>query len=190
MQQASGATPPTDHQTGGLLWGRNLAFVSKRPGDAIGTPGNATRIRRIGGIFTSATAFTATDTDYCPICPYRLSGRDGSRLFRLGTGLRGWPTRLIILKPRPKRHRIMLEQHHPSRLGGEVRLSNHFRLNAGAALSHFSNGGAAPPNYGINLFSGYTGLVWSPHPIRELDFCRPERKTARQNVSAAPCSPA
>lgn len=56
------------------------------------------------------------------------------------------------------------------RLGGEARLSDHLRLHAGGALTHFSNGGAALPNYGINLPSAYLGLAWSPKPLRESDF--------------------
>lgn len=56
------------------------------------------------------------------------------------------------------------------RLGGEVRLGDHYRLNAGVALNHISNGAFALPNYGINIPSGYLGLVWSPRPVREKDF--------------------
>ena len=56
------------------------------------------------------------------------------------------------------------------RLGGEVRLGDHCRLHAGVALNHISNGAFALPNYGINIPSGYLGLVWSPQPVREKDF--------------------
>lgn len=64
------------------------------------------------------------------------------------------------------------------RLGGELRFNDHFLLNAGAGLTHFSNGGAALPNYGINLLSGFAGFVWSPKPLRKSGFL-PANSTKR-----------
>jgi hypothetical protein len=58
------------------------------------------------------------------------------------------------------------------RLGTEFRCSPHWRIQAGAALNHLSNGGSALPNYGINLPTGYAGLNWSPVGVWESDFAR------------------
>lgn len=91
--------------------------------------------------------------------------------FRLGTGL-AWATRPYDYFDNPDENAISSHWNNITqfRLGGEFRLSGQFRLNAGAALTHFSNGGAVLPNYGINLASGFVGLAWSPKPLRERDF--------------------
>lgn len=91
--------------------------------------------------------------------------------FRLGTGLARVSKPYDYFK-NPDQNAIGSRWNNVTqfRLGGELRLDDHFHLNAGAGMTHFSNGGAALPNYGINLFSGYAGLVWSPKPIRETVF--------------------
>ncbi|MCB9305016.1 MAG: acyloxyacyl hydrolase [Lewinellaceae bacterium] len=91
--------------------------------------------------------------------------------FRLGTGLARVSDPYDYFK-NPEQNAIGSHWNNITqfRLGGEFRFDDHLRVNAGVALTHFSNGGAALPNYGINLPSAYTGLVWSPHPIRESDF--------------------
>ena len=91
--------------------------------------------------------------------------------FRLGTGL-AWVTRPYDYFKNPGQNAIGSHWNNITqfRLGGEFRLDDHLRINTGAALTHFSNGGAALPNYGINLPSGYAGLAWSPKPVRETVF--------------------
>lgn len=91
--------------------------------------------------------------------------------FRLGTGL-AWVTRPYDYFDNPGQNAIGSHWNNITqfRLGGEARLGDHFRLNAGVALNHFSNGSSRLPNYGINIPSGYLGLAWSPRPVREKDF--------------------
>lgn len=91
--------------------------------------------------------------------------------FKLGTGL-AWVTQPYDYFTNQGENAIGSHWNNITqfRLGGELRLSDHFRLNAGVALTHFSNGGAALPNFGINLPSGFAGLAWSPQPLREKDF--------------------
>ena len=91
--------------------------------------------------------------------------------FRLGTGL-AWVTEPYDYFDNPGENAIGSHWNNITqfRLGGELRVSDFLRLNAGAALTHFSNGGASLPNFGINLPSGFVGVAWSPKPIREKDF--------------------
>ncbi len=91
--------------------------------------------------------------------------------FRLGTGL-AWVARPYDYFDNQAQNAIGSHWNNVTqlRLGGEWRLGDHLRLNAGASLTHFSNGGSALPNFGINLPSGYVGLAWSPKPVREEDF--------------------
>ncbi|MEI6410355.1 MAG: acyloxyacyl hydrolase [Bacteroidota bacterium] len=94
-------------------------------------------------------------------------------VFRLGSGP-AWVARPYDYFKNPGQNAIgsHLNDMVQFRLGAEYRLSPHLRVQAGAALTHFSNGGSSLPNYGINLPSGYTGLVWSPKPIVESAFLR------------------
>lgn len=94
-----------------------------------------------------------------------------SAFFRLGTGV-AWVTKPYDYFKNPGQNAIGSHWNNTTqfRIGGEVRLDDHFRVNAGLALTHFSNGGAALPNYGINLPSGYAGLVWSHKRMHESDF--------------------
>lgn len=91
--------------------------------------------------------------------------------FRLGTGL-AWVTRPYDYFDNPEQNALGSHWNNITqfRLGGEARLGDHTRLNAGIALNHFSNGASTLPNYGANLASGYAGVAWSPRPIREKEF--------------------
>lgn len=56
------------------------------------------------------------------------------------------------------------------RFGAEARLSPHLRMQTGGALTHFSNGGSALPNLGVNFPAGYASLIWSPKHVLESEF--------------------
>ena len=103
--------------------------------------------------------------------------------FRLGTGL-AWVSNPYDYFENPGQNAIGSHWNNITqfRLGGELRLSDHLRVHAGAGLTHFSNGAAALPNYGINLPSGYAGISWSPKPVREKDFvpAASEKKAGRR----------
>ena len=47
------------------------------------------------------------------------------------------------------------------RFGAEARLNTHFRVLSGLSFSHFSNAGAALPNFGLNIPAGYCALAYS-----------------------------
>lgn len=56
------------------------------------------------------------------------------------------------------------------RLGWTYRLNPRWRLQAGAALSHLSNGAAKLPNFGINLPSYFFSVLGSPGGFLEETF--------------------
>jgi len=37
-------------------------------------------------------------------------------------------------------------------------------------MTHFSNGGSALPNFGVNVFSGWAGAAWFFQPLKKEDF--------------------
>lgn len=93
--------------------------------------------------------------------------------FRLGTGL-GYITRPYdsFLNPGQNAIGSHLNNFTQFRLSTEVRLSPFWRVQGGMSLSHFSNGSAQLPNFGVNLPCGYLSAVWSPGGIREEEFIR------------------
>lgn len=56
------------------------------------------------------------------------------------------------------------------RISAEAALNSHARLLAGACFTHFSNGGIALPNFGINILSAWVGAAWSPQALRPAQF--------------------
>lgn len=52
------------------------------------------------------------------------------------------------------------------RLGSEARLNAHANLLLGGSFTHFSNGGIALPNFGVNILSAWVGATWSPKPLK------------------------
>lgn len=95
-------------------------------------------------------------------------------VFRLGTGL-GYVTHPYDAFRNPGQNAIGSHWNNYTQfcLSASLRLSDHWRLQAGASLNHFSNGATTLPNYGVNLPSGFAGLSWSPAGIREAEFVRP-----------------
>jgi len=91
--------------------------------------------------------------------------------FRVGTGL-GYVTKPYDFFDNPGQNAIGSHWNNFTqfRLGGEYRFDAHWRVQAGGALSHFSNGASALPNFGVNLPGGFVALAWSPGGIREADF--------------------
>jgi hypothetical protein len=92
-------------------------------------------------------------------------------VFGIGTGV-AWVTKPYNSFTNPGQNAIgsHLNNITQFRLGAEFRLSPFWRLQLGGSLNHFSNGGSALPNYGINLPTGYVGINWAPKGIRESDF--------------------
>lgn len=91
--------------------------------------------------------------------------------FRVGTGF-GYVSRPYDYFKNPTENAIGSHANNFTqfRLGAEYRLSDHWRLQAGGAFSHFSNGASELPNYGVNLPSTFVALRWAPKGIRAADF--------------------
>ncbi len=91
--------------------------------------------------------------------------------FRIGTGL-AWVSKPYDWWENPQQNAIGSHWNNMTqfRLGAEARLNAHARLLLGGSLTHFSNGGTALPNYGINVLSAWAGAAWSPRPLRTSDF--------------------
>ena len=104
-----------------------------------------------------------------------LRSRRWLAAFRVGTGL-GYVARPYDYFSNPDENAIGSHWNNFTqfRLSVEHRLNPHWRLQAGGAFSHFSNGGSALPNYGVNLPAGFAALAWSPGGIREEHFLPPE----------------
>jgi hypothetical protein len=56
------------------------------------------------------------------------------------------------------------------RLGGQVQVSPHWRLEAGGGLTHLSNGSYELPNFGLNLPGAYAMVIFSPKSLVFKDF--------------------
>lgn len=95
-------------------------------------------------------------------------------VFRLGTGL-GYVTHPYDFFKNPGQNAIGSHWNNFTqfRLGAEFRPEAHWSIQAGAALSHFSNGASALPNYGVNLPGAFLSVAWAPAGIRSAGFIRP-----------------
>lgn len=105
--------------------------------------------------------------------------------FRVGTGL-GWVARPYDWWNNPYQNAVGSHWNNLTqfRLGAEAKLSKQFKLLAGGSFTHFSNGGTALPNFGINVISAWLGANWSLRPLQKADF-RPanaSRKTTSKRI--------
>lgn len=55
-----------------------------------------------------------------------------------------------------------LNIHFNYKLGTRFKLTDKFSINAGLAFSHYSNANMAEPNLGVNLFTAFTGINYTP----------------------------
>ena len=166
-------TPKLTTQTGELLWGQELGLRFQTNGRRDWQAWQ--RYPILGAALVHFHLGDGSHGDGFGLLP-NLSipiVRSGwfTAFFRLGTGL-AWVTHPYDYFDNPGQNALSTHWNNITqfRLGGEARLGDHVRLNAGLALSHFSNGAASLPNFGINMPSGYLGMAWSPKPVREEDF--------------------
>jgi hypothetical protein len=91
--------------------------------------------------------------------------------FRVGTGI-AWVTQPYNWWDNPNQNAIGSHWNNMTqfRVGAEAVLNPQTRLLVGGSFTHFSNGGAALPNYGINVLSGWIGATWSPRAVSKTDF--------------------
>lgn len=168
-------TPKLSTQTGELLWGQELGIRFQTRGKHPwhqwqGYPS-------MGVNFIHVQLGAGNHGDVFALLPYLnipiVRANRFLAIFRVGSGP-AWITRPYDYFKNRKQNAIgsHLNDLVQFRLGAEYRVSPHLRVQAGAALNHFSNGGSALPNYGVNLPSGYAGFVWSPKPLLESEFLR------------------
>lgn len=62
------------------------------------------------------------------------------------------------------------------RIGGHIGLTPHWRLHAGIAFSHWSNGGSYLPNFGINLPAVQLGAEYAPARVSPDAFTQYEKR--------------
>ncbi|MFN0036980.1 MAG: acyloxyacyl hydrolase [Saprospiraceae bacterium] len=88
--------------------------------------------------------------------------------FRVGTGL-AWVTRPYDWFDNRGQNAIGSHWNNITqfRLGAECRATPQLRFSAGGSMTHFSNGGSALPNLGINVFSGWAGAAWFFQPLKK-----------------------
>ena len=91
--------------------------------------------------------------------------------FRVGTGL-AWVTRPYDWFRNPRQNAIGSHWNNITqfRLGAEFRATPQLRFSTGGSMTHFSNGGTALPNFGVNIFSGWAGAAWLLQPLKKEDF--------------------
>lgn len=56
------------------------------------------------------------------------------------------------------------------RIHGDWQLAPQWVLTAGWSFTHYSNGQARIPNYGINIMGGMVGVQWTPAPLGPEDY--------------------
>jgi len=100
--------------------------------------------------------------------------------FRVGTGL-AWVTRPYDWFDNANQNAIGSHWNNITqfRLGTEFRATSHLRFSAGGSMTHFSNGGSALPNFGVNVFSGWAGAAWFLQPLKKEDF-QPAKTSKRE----------
>ena len=166
-------TPKLTTQTGELLWGQEVGLRFQTTGNRDWQAWQ--RYPILGATLVHFHLGDGSHGDACGLLP-NLSIpiiRAGwfSAFFRLGTGL-AWVTHPYDYFDNPGQNALGSHWNNITqfRVGVEIRLDDHFRLNTGIALNHFSNGASSLSNYGINIPSGWAGVAWSPKPVRESDF--------------------
>ena len=166
-------TPKLSIRTGQRVWGQefslNFQTLGRKPWQAW------QRYPAFGASFAHFYLGEAAHGDVFGLLPYLnapiLRAGHWQLNFRVGTGL------AYVAKPydyfkNPTQNALGSHWNNFTqfRLGAEYRLNDCWRLKAGLAFSHFSNGASALPNYGVNVPATFAALSWAPQGIRATDF--------------------
>lgn len=113
--------------------------------------------------------------------PLWRSGRWGA-YFRVGTGL-AWVTRPYDWFTNPTQNAVGSHWNNVTQLtlSAEMHANPRISFHAGGGLTHFSNGGTALPNYGVNVLSGWAGASFFLQPLEKNAF--QAAKTSKHSVS-------
>lgn len=90
---------------------------------------------------------------------------------QIGSGL-AWLTRHFDRNSNPLNNAIgsNLNNSAAFRIHVDYQWRPEWLLTGGLSFTHFSNGQAQTPNYGINVLGGMIGAQWIPHPLTSSDF--------------------
>ncbi|MDX1909940.1 MAG: acyloxyacyl hydrolase [Saprospiraceae bacterium] len=166
-------TPKLNTQTGERLGGQEIGFYFQTSGRR-----NWQAWQRYPALGMSASHFWLGDGSHRSafgLLPYlriplfragRLAGH-----FRVGTGL-AWVTQPYDWFDNRSQNAIGSHWNNITqfRLGAEYRADARWRFSLGGSMTHFSNGGSALPNFGINIFSGWLTAACFFRPVRESEF--------------------
>ncbi len=94
-----------------------------------------------------------------------------SAYFQVGSGL-AWLTRHFDRIRNPLHNAIGSHLNNTAafRFHADYLVNPHWRITGGVSFTHFSNGQAQTPNYGINVVGGMVGARWIPHPLTREDY--------------------
>lgn len=91
--------------------------------------------------------------------------------FQVGTGL-AWLSRRYDRIHNPLQNAIGSKVNNVSafRVHLDYNLNTQWLLTGGFSFTHYSNGQAQIPNFGINVVGGLLGVQWTPHPLASEDY--------------------
>lgn len=166
-------TPKLNTQTGEWLGGQEIGIYFQTAGRR-----NWQAWQRYPALGVSASHFRLGEGSHgraFGVLPYlRIplfrAGRFAGH-FRVGTGL-AWVTRPYDWFDNRGQNAIGSHWNNITqfRLGAEYRADARLRISLGGSMTHFSNGGSALPNFGINIFSGWLAASCFLQPFRESEF--------------------
>lgn len=95
----------------------------------------------------------------------------GQLYFQVGSGL-AWLTNPYDRLRNPQQNAIGSRLNNVSafRIHVDVPIHASWRVSGGFSFTHYSNGQAQTPNYGINILGGMLGLQWTPVPLQPEDY--------------------
>lgn len=104
--------------------------------------------------------------------------RNGGVYFRVGSGV-GWATRPYNAFSNPGENALGSHWNNITQFRCGAKWGRgHWAVEAGAVLTHFSNGGLVLPNFGMNMPGFFAGVAYSPVDAQKIQI--------RQHVSKKP----
>lgn len=107
-------------------------------------------------------------------------GKGWKSYFQLGSGI-AWLTRPYDRITNPRQNAIGSKVNNSAaiRIHGDITLNPNWVLTGGFSFTHYSNGKAQIPNFGINIVGGSVGMQWTPRPLKAEDYREATTSKAR-----------
>ena len=107
-------------------------------------------------------------------------GKGWKSFFQVGSGI-AWLTRPYDRISNPNQNAIGSRVNNSAaiRIHGDFTLSPSWLLTGGFSFTHYSNGKAQIPNFGINIVGGSLGVQWTPSPLQANDYREATASKAR-----------